>query len=40
VVLNGEDFEFSIYPDGRIQMYDAAGVHDGRVEDWHRLDEE
>ena len=40
VVLNGEDFEFAIYPDGRITMTDAAGVHEGRVEDWHRLDEE
>jgi molecular chaperone DnaK (HSP70) len=40
VVLNGEAFEFSIYPNGRICMVDAAGEHDGQVEDWHRLDED
>jgi molecular chaperone DnaK (HSP70) len=34
----GEEFEFSIYPDGRIRMNDGAGAHEGRVEDWHHLD--
>lgn len=38
VALNGEAFEFAIYPDGRIRLTDGAGVHDGRVEDWHHLD--
>jgi molecular chaperone DnaK (HSP70) len=34
----GDGFEFSIYPDGRIRMTDAAGTYDGHVEDWHHLD--
>jgi hypothetical protein len=38
VSLNGEKFEFSIYPNGRIQMSDGTGEYDGWVEDWHRLD--
>jgi molecular chaperone DnaK (HSP70) len=38
VALSDEKFEFSIYPDGRIRMTDAAGSYEGRVEDWHRLD--
>lgn len=40
VSLNGDDFEFSIYPDGRIQMTDGAGTHEGRIKDWHHLDSE
>jgi molecular chaperone DnaK (HSP70) len=40
VALSEEAFEFSIYPDGRIRLTDAAGGYEGRVEDWHRLDAE
>jgi molecular chaperone DnaK (HSP70) len=32
-------FEFSIYPDGRIRLRDEAGIVDGLVKDWLRLDE-
>ncbi|MGE5829219.1 MAG: Hsp70 family protein [Micromonosporaceae bacterium] len=38
VALSEETFEFSIYPDGRIRMSDGAGVVEGRIEAWHRLD--
>jgi hypothetical protein len=36
-VTFGDEFEFSIYPDGRIRMLDGGGTVDGRVEDWHHL---
>jgi hypothetical protein len=36
-VALGDSFEFAIHPDGRIRLTDAAGTHDGRVEDWHQL---
>lgn len=34
-----DKFEFSIYPDGRIRLIDGGGIADGRVEDWHHLDD-
>jgi hypothetical protein len=33
----GEDFEFSIYPNGRIKVVGRAGVHEGQIEDWHTI---
>ncbi len=36
-VTFGENFEFSIYPNGRIAIVDAAGTHEGQIEDWHTL---
>lgn len=30
----GEEFELSLYPNGRIRIVDAAGAHEGRIEDW------
>jgi molecular chaperone DnaK (HSP70) len=38
VVLSEQDFEFSIYPGGRIRMTDGAGSHDGHVSAWHFTD--
>jgi molecular chaperone DnaK (HSP70) len=37
-VTLGDAFEFSIYPDGRIEMTDAADTFRGQIEDWHQLD--
>lgn len=37
VVLSGQKFEFSIYPNGRIRMVDGAGTHEGRVDSWHTV---
>jgi len=35
VSVDGQKFEFSIYPNGRIRLIDGAGIHDGWFEDWH-----
>ncbi|WP_027345592.1 Hsp70 family protein [Hamadaea tsunoensis] len=32
VGLNGESFEFSIFPDGRLRLTDATGTRDGRID--------
>jgi molecular chaperone DnaK (HSP70) len=34
VALSEQKFEFAIYPNGRILLTDAAGVHEGRIEGW------
>jgi cell division ATPase FtsA len=36
-VTLGDEFEFSLYPNGRIRITDAAGTHEGQIEDWHTL---
>jgi molecular chaperone DnaK (HSP70) len=38
-VALGQEFEFSIYPNGRIRMIDEAGPHHGQVEDWFTIQE-
>jgi molecular chaperone DnaK (HSP70) len=30
-----DKFEFSLYPNGRVRVVDAAGTYDGRIEGWH-----
>jgi len=35
VALSHEDFEFSIYPNGRIHLSDAKGDYQGSLEGWH-----
>lgn len=35
VTIDGQKFEFSLYPYGRIQLVDAAGTHEGQFDDWH-----
>ena len=37
VALSEQKFEFSIYPNGRIQLTDASGTYDGQVEDWYTM---
>lgn len=37
VALSDQKFEFSIYPHGRIRLVDAAGTHDGQLDDWHTI---
>jgi molecular chaperone DnaK (HSP70) len=32
-----DNFEISIYPNGRIKIVDAAGTHEGQIEDWHTI---
>jgi hypothetical protein len=34
VALGGEDFEFSIYPNGRIMLSDAKGDYQGSLDGW------
>jgi molecular chaperone DnaK (HSP70) len=36
-VAFADQFEFSIYPNGRIRITDASGVHEGQIEDWHTI---
>jgi molecular chaperone DnaK (HSP70) len=36
-VTFGEEFEFSIYPNGRIRVVDANGSREGEIEDWHTI---
>jgi molecular chaperone DnaK (HSP70) len=38
VALSDQKFEFSIYPHGRIRLVDAAGTHDGQLDDWHTIE--
>ena len=33
VVLDGEKFEFSIFPDGRLRLVDGGGTYDGHVDE-------
>lgn len=33
--INGEEFEFSIYPSGGLRLVDGSGEHCGHVVDWH-----
>jgi len=35
VALSDEDFEFSIYPNGRIHLSDAKGDYQGSLDGWH-----
>jgi hypothetical protein len=35
VALSNEDFEFSIYPNGRIHLSDAKGDYQGSLDGWH-----
>jgi molecular chaperone DnaK (HSP70) len=35
VALSEQNFEFSIFPNGRIRLIDASGQHEGRIEDWY-----
>lgn len=35
VVLNGNDFRFSLSRHGRIRVIDGAGIHEGKFDDWH-----
>jgi hypothetical protein len=35
VAIDGQKFEFSLYPYGRIRLVDAAGTHEGQFDDWH-----
>jgi len=35
VALSEQNFEFSVYPNGRIRVVDAAGQYDGQIADWH-----
>jgi molecular chaperone DnaK (HSP70) len=35
VAIDAQKFEFSIYPYGRIRLVDAAGTHEGQLDDWH-----
>jgi hypothetical protein len=37
VALSEQNFEFSIYPNGRISLVDAGGEHEGRIEDWYAM---
>jgi molecular chaperone DnaK (HSP70) len=34
VRLNEQEFEFAIYPSGRLRLVDGTGVHDGQILDW------
>ena len=36
-VTFGEQFELSIYPDGRVRVVDGVGRHEGQIEDWHTI---
>lgn len=36
-VTLSDDFEFSIYPNGRIKIVDGVGTHEGQIEDWHTI---
>lgn len=33
----GEEFELSVYPNGRVRIVDGAGTHEGQIEDWHTI---
>jgi molecular chaperone DnaK len=33
----GDQFEISIYPNGRIKVVDATGDREGQIEDWHTI---
>jgi hypothetical protein len=35
VAIDGQKFEFSLYPYGDIRLVDAAGTHEGQFDDWH-----
>ena len=35
VALSEQQFEFSIYPNGRIRLTDGVGTHLGQLDDWH-----
>lgn len=35
VTIDGQKFEFSLYPHGAIRLVDAAGTHEGQFDDWH-----
>jgi molecular chaperone DnaK (HSP70) len=37
MVRFGEEFELSIYPNGRLRIVDGAGAHEGKIEDWHTI---
>jgi molecular chaperone DnaK (HSP70) len=37
VALSEQAFEFAIYPNGRIQLTDGVGTHEGQIEDWHTM---
>jgi molecular chaperone DnaK (HSP70) len=37
VAMSEQKFEFAIYPNGRIRMTDAAGTHDGQIDNWHTM---
>jgi hypothetical protein len=37
VAMSEQKFEFAIYPNGRIRMTDAAGAHDGQIDNWHTM---
>ncbi len=35
VTIDGQKFEFSLYPYGAIRLVDGAGIHEGQFDDWH-----
>ena len=35
VALNEQQFEFSLYPNGRLRMVDGVGEFEGQLDDWH-----
>jgi molecular chaperone DnaK (HSP70) len=37
VTLSEQKFEFSIFPNGRVQLIDASGTHEGHVQDWYTM---
>ena len=37
VTLSEQQFEFSIFPNGRMRLIDASGQHEGRIEDWEAM---
>jgi molecular chaperone DnaK len=37
VAFDGENFELSLYPSGRIRLVDGAGTHEGQVDDWYPM---
>lgn len=37
VAWTDQAFEFAIYPNGRIRVTDARGVHEGHIDSWHTV---
>ena len=35
MTIDGQKFEFSLYPYGAIRLVDGAGTHEGQFDDWH-----